>query len=134
MPRHRDRSQDRPTGLLAFLTGAVVIGVVALGLSVANAIAISDAADEREAERVAADVTACERGNQLRHQLVGIAEAQQQLIVNILETAYEDQDIDPEERFGFAFAAYAERLAQVELVDCVEDTPGATSTSLPEDP
>lgn len=131
MPRTNPRHPQRPTGLLVFLTGAVIIGVLALGLSVMNAVALSDQAADREAERIEADVEACERANRLRGQFVDIARAQRQLVVEILEARL---DVDPVDEFADAFTIYDRQVAAIELVDCDAVTPGAPFTSLPEDP
>lgn len=135
MPRNqpRDRSKQ-PRGLMAFLTVAVLLGIVALGLSILNALALSAESDVRESERIAADLTACERGNRIRQQVAGIAMANRELIDGIIDVVLAgrpDRHQELEGDLASVFARYEDTVAGIDLVDCDAVTPGATSTSAP---
>lgn len=59
--------------------------VIALGLSILNAVALSAESDVRETEPIEADLTACERGNRIRQQVASIADVNRELIDGIID-------------------------------------------------
>lgn len=135
MARNQPRDlSNRPRGLMAFLSIAVLLGVIALGLSIINAIALSAESDVRENERIAADLTSCERGNKIRQQVADIAGANRDLIDGIIDVVLADRPerhAELEADLAPVFERYGATVAGIDLVDCADVTPGATSTSLP---
>lgn len=125
----------KPRGLLAGLTLAVVVGIVALVLSVQNALELGEQSDQRNADRIASDLRACERGNDLRRQIVVIGEANVALTDGILDTIFgPNPDRSPESQAAIdalrasldpLFDRYGEALDKVDLTDCATQVPGA---------
>lgn len=124
----------RPRGLLGFLTLTVAIGLVALVLSVQNAVAIDDQAEQRELERIAQDVASCERGNVLRQQIIDGLQANDDLVSGILDTFFGPAEQDPERaerirmlraELGPAFADYRAITSEIQLVNCRTAIKGA---------
>lgn len=120
----------RPRLLLAVLSAAIFVAVAALGLSVRNAFDQTRAERLRERDRIAADIAGCERGNDLRRQIISIAIAQEQLVVGILDEVFLEVD-DPtvvaelEQRLEHRFDAYERAVEQIQITDCVVAVPGA---------
>lgn len=120
----------KPRGLLIFLSLATLIGLVALILSIQNAFDVSRADRQRERDRISADQRACERGNDLRRQIVTIAVAQELLVEGILEEIFaevDSPDVVSALRTDLAplFDAYEVALEAVEITDCAAAVPGA---------
>lgn len=126
--RHRAR---RPTGLLVVIMSALLVGVLSTVLSIVALVRQGDAAEQREAERIAADLAACERGNELRGQMVALGEASELLVVDVLDAVLEVVGVDGERRAVIdealepALTRHAERVDDIdETVDCAAVTPG----------
>lgn len=129
-------SHQRPRGLLAFMSIAVAIGMIALGLSVQNAIALGNEADQREAVRIEADILGCERGNVLRHQVIDLAEANEALVQGVLDvvfSAISNADTVDRLRDGLApvFAEHHTAITAIELTDCPASVPGSVPRENP---
>lgn len=132
--RHADVHRgERPAGLLAIIVAALVIGVAATVLSVVNLVAIGDEADTREAERLAADLAACERSNDLRRQTAAIGDADRQLLVDavtdvlaVLGSRLEPERLEAvQQALEPALEAHRRVVDAIELIDCPASTPGA---------
>lgn len=126
-----DHTTPRPPRFLMSIIGAaLVIGIAATLLSVANAFAIGRESDEREFERIQADVSACDRGNVIRRQIVDQSVAAEDLIEGILEQVFvnvRDQDLVAalKQRLQPLFDQHREAIDAVEIVDCEAVIPGA---------
>lgn len=120
----------KPRGLLAFFTALVVIGVLALGLSVKNAVDISAEEDARERDRVVADIAGCERGNVFRSDVIGIAVATRDLVDGILDTIFatvDNRDVVAmiDAQLAPLFDEFETAVDRIELTDCTKAVPGA---------
>lgn len=127
-------TDHRPRGLLIALTACIAVGVGALGLSIQNAVEINQQADAREADRVAADLAGCERGNVFRQQIIDIGEANEEMITAILDTTFQTSSSSPERaaaiealrrRLDVPIETYHDTVAAIQLVDCTSVVPGA---------
>lgn len=121
--RAHPRPGDRPLGLLVMLVMTVVVGLIALGLSVVNAFALRGVSDAQLQDRITADVSSCERGNTLRTQTAGVGDATRDLITGILDAAPENGLDDA--KLSPLFAEFDSRLGEIVVVDCEALTPGA---------
>lgn len=126
----------KPRGLIAFLTTCALVGLVALLLSVNNALALGRESDQREAERVASDVKSCERGNVFRQSVLTIGAAQEALVDGILDRIFTTSAAQrtPEQQANVEalraslaplFTDYEKALATITLTDCKQAVPGA---------
>lgn len=131
---------SRPRGLLIFLTGVTVVGLLALILSIQNAVDLGHESDARERERIGADVSACERGNTLRRQIRGIGDANGNMVADILDTVFVTPS-DPDRaalvaairaKLDATVGAYRRAVGEVREVDCANVIPGAITTTTTE--
>lgn len=132
---------DRPKGLLGFLTVAIVFGLIALVLSVQNAVALDNQAEQREQDRIAQDVASCERGNILRQQIIDGNRASDDLVSGILDTFLGPASQSPDRAMRVAelreqlrpkFDRYREITGAIQLVNCRTAIKGARQLD-PED-
>ena len=120
----------RPRGLLTALTVALVIGVVALVVSFMNALELGEQSDQRERDRIASDVTACERGNVLRQQVRDMGAATDDTFRTVLDTIF--ANVRPSEAstelrrlLDVPLAEFHTAVQAIELTDCRAAVPGA---------
>jgi hypothetical protein len=108
--------------------------VMALFMSTFAVVKYTQTQANRERDRITSDVQGCERGNNLRQQIIDIAAAQEDLVDGILDTFLNPEDRSPQvqariaalrDRLSPLFVKYEEKVAQIELVDCQARVPGA---------
>lgn len=131
----------RPKWLTFLINLALLAGILALILSIQNAVDLGHQADQRNADRIAADLQGCARGNVFRQQVIDLAKAVDHLDTQILDTAYEPPPGIPANvtalirarraRFDAPLAAFRKASGQIHLIDCKAVTPGATDTTKP---
>lgn len=125
----------RPRGLRVFISLALLVGLVALVLSVENAVGVNRLADQRNADRIASDLAGCRRGNIFRQQVIDQGHAVDELITGVLDAAFTPSPSTPPDRVA-AIRAFRERLEAplvayrkttnaIRTVDCRAVTPGA---------
>ena len=106
--------------------------VVSLFLSTGAVIGVVRQADQRERDRVAAGVDACERGNVLRHQVVAIGRADASLVREVIGARNQVGAVTPADQIELAIliaAAFDRQRAAVDeivQVNCPAVVPGAT--------
>lgn len=99
-----------------------IIAVASLMLSTYAVVGYIRGQDQREKDRVAADLASCELGNELIGQVVDVANATESMVDSIIDTLVERAD--PERREAIAealapsFEAYDEAVAEIETNDC----------------
>ena len=123
-----------PWSLKLVIGIALLVSVGATVLGVINAESIAREADRREIERVAADLSGCERGNTLRRQVVAIGRANEDLVDGILDVflgGARDQDAagDLRDRLAPVFADHRTAIEAIELTDCQSSVAGSTPTT-----
>lgn len=140
-----DPQVKKPKALIGVVIAAVVFGIAATVLGVANAVAIGNEADEREEDRIGADLAGCTRGNELRSDVIAVAQAGENLTREAAAAILDELGADPDE-LERALRAMAPAMAEhravvddIELVDCQAVTPGIppgfpTSTTTTEEP
>ena len=112
--------------LIRFLAA---VAVAALFLSTLSIVRVLDEADQREQDRVTADLASCERGNENRAIYRDLAHAQRAYVDEILDRA--SANSPAEERAAFESllveprAAIMAAISKIEDVDCARVIPGA---------
>jgi ATP/maltotriose-dependent transcriptional regulator MalT len=114
---------ERPKGLLVFLSFTVVLGLIALVLSVQNALEINQQADQRNAERIASDLQSCERGNGLRQQVIHGFTAVNESVNQIINIA--DPSDPVRAQLDEPLVTLRDAAAAIQIVDCKSAVPGA---------
>jgi hypothetical protein len=125
-------SHQRPRGLLALLTAALVVGIVALVLSFQNAVDLNRQADQRNADRIASDLAACRRGNTFRQQVIDVGDASdaaiRQILDRIFATTTSPEAAALRRQLDVPLAQLRTTIASIHLTDCRAAVPGARST------
>lgn len=125
----------RPRGLLVFLTATVLIGLVALGLSVQTALQQRERADEREQERIEADLNICQETNDLRELVIRIGDANEDLVRGVVDVALPPDSDNGERAAAIAairarmdplFAEHRAAIDEITIIDCRATTPGVS--------
>lgn len=124
----------KPKWFLLVISVALLIGMGSLVLSIQNAFQISEEGDQREQERIEADLGACERGNLLRQAIISIGHASGDLDESILDRVFNTTNASPERAAAIdALRAdlqhlvdqFRDEVAEVTLIDCKSVVPGA---------
>ena len=112
-----------------FLRCLTAIAVAALVLATVSFVRVVDEAEQREQDRIAGDVSSCERGNANRKIYRELAAAQVSYVDQILERASANSPAAEREAFAALLveprAAIAAAIAAIEDVDCALVVPGA---------
>ena len=115
-----------------------VLTVAALAASAWAVFGVLEQDHQREQDRIAADVTACERGNILRGQVIAVGDANEELVQGIIDVVLPPDVVngDRAERISEIRAALAPLFAQhrdavddISLTDCQNAVPGARTTT-----
>ena len=108
------------------------VAIVSLFLSTGAVTSVVRQADQREKDRVAAGVEACERGNVLRHQIITIGRADASLVRDVIDARNQVGAVTPADQIELAIliaAAFDRQRAAVDeivQVNCPAVVPGAT--------
>lgn len=118
-----DHTQPKPPRMLmGVLIVALVIGIGATVLSVANAFAISNESNQREQERLAADIAGCERGNIVRADQRELGYGVLAMVDGILTSMLERVDVTTatslRSELTPTFDRFARIIESIEPVDC----------------
>lgn len=116
----------RPRVFQLIVGVALLIGVGALVMSVINAFGLEAESDQRQMERVAADVQACERGNVFRKQVIDLAEATEVMVSGILDDVFDNPLSPTRATLQSRIEAFEAIASTIQLTDCVSAVPGAT--------
>lgn len=107
--------------------------VVTFALATAALAGTIAQAQQREDDRVTADLASCNRGNLLRGQVVLIGQADQEMVRGVLDVVLpEDRDERTRQiraELAPILADHAEAVAEIQLVNCDELVPGAPTSS-----
>lgn len=119
-----------PRFLMGVLIVALLFGVGATVLSILNAVNIDEVNDAREVERIASDLSSCERGNVGRQSDIDIAMATENLIRKILAVTFAAAGDRPaiaalEAQLEPIFDEHRQAVARIEIIDCRAVVPGA---------
>lgn len=99
-----------------------IVAVASLMLSTFAVVAYIRGQDQREKDRVAADLASCELGNELIGQVVDVANATETMVDSIIDTLAERAD--PERRKAIddalapSFETYDEAVEKITTNDC----------------
>lgn len=129
MKFHHPLQGHAPLGLSIFIYFSLLCGLVALPISIANAIDSRTVAAQASEDRVAADLASCERGNDIRARQIetiestsaGFAVAEASL-AGILGNA---ATVQLHAALGPVLADLATARAGIHLIDCRALVPGA---------
>lgn len=114
------------------------VAIVALTVAVAGFYKLGDQAIQRHDAERAASLAACERGNDLRQQIIDLGEANDVMITTILDMTFQTTGGSPERaaaiealrrRLDAPIAKYRATVDAIELTDCQDATPGAKENS-----
>lgn len=115
----------RPRVFQLIVGVALLFGVGALVMSVINAVGLEKESDQRQMERIAADVQACERGNTLRQQVVDLAEATEVMVSGILDDVFDNPRSPTRATLQSRIEAFEAIASTIKLTDCASAVPGA---------
>lgn len=94
-------------------------------MSVFNAVGLEREGDLRQAERVAADVQACERGNVFRQQVIDLAKATEIMVSGILDDVFDNPNSPTRSTLQSRIEGFEAIASTITLTDCVAAIPGA---------
>ena len=124
------RAYHHPAWIPA-LSGVALASLV--GTMVLFSLFITDQRSERS-NRINADVTACERGNRLRSQVIAVGDANEEMLQGVVDVVLPRDSVNGERAQRIreiraalepVFDRHRDAIDDIELIDCQAVTPGA---------
>ena len=110
-----------------------VLTVAALAASAWAVFGVLGADEQRDRDRIRADLTGCERGNKLRAQVIAVGNANEEMLQGVVDVVLPADSVNGERAQRIreiraalqpVFDRHRDAVDDIELVNCLAVTPG----------